>query len=175
MHYLIDIDGVCADFANALIDAIKPAVSKEDMIEWDILDAYFTAEERRRATQLLAQSEFWANLPVVDGAKDAISHLRLIGHTFEWVTSPWISCADFESARTSWIEQMFGGGERIQFRADKEKVDGDRLIDDKPDNVEKWQKAHRKGKAFLFRTQFNQGFNWPYIMENGWQDLGKIL
>ena len=177
MDYLIDVDGVCGKFAEALLDAIKPEFPQEKMVEWDILKGYFNEDERRRATHLLARPEFWADLDVVDGAQDAIKTLRGLGHSIKWVTAPWVSCPSWETVREQWIHRNFPGsdGEPIEFRADKEKVDGDRMVDDRPSNIEDWQRAHPEGKAFLFRTQFNQTVHPPYVMENGWQDLRKIL
>jgi 5'(3')-deoxyribonucleotidase len=95
----------------------------------------------------------------VDGAKRGIRDLKYLGHRITWLTSPYDSCPDWGGIRNAWIRQRFGG-DSVIIERNKEKIDGDVLVDDKPDNIRKWKKAHPVGHAILFETQFNRDFEW---------------
>jgi len=157
MKILCDADGVAADMVPALFDAMKDNLKVEDFPDWNIFER-FTKEQNEEKDEILGDPMFWANLPLVDGAKKAIRLLKAAGHDIVWVTAPWDACVGWEEARRFWIRENFGD-DKVHTTHDKEEIEGDLFIDDKPDNIKKWKAAHPSKKAFLFDTPHNKKFN----------------
>jgi 5'(3')-deoxyribonucleotidase len=155
MRLLLDVDGVVANMVLALLNAIGSKSTPSDFPTWDVLKA-LPKEEHDRAIEVLEDPSFWLNLPLVEGAKRGVQELRDQGYEVVWVTAPWKSCPGWDEARRSWIRKHFGPDDEIIITADKQTVDGDLFIDDKPDNVESWKKAHPGKPAFLFNTPHNK-------------------
>lgn len=174
MRILLDVDGVVADSVSYMLDILGISEEKrKKLINWNVLPD-MDKEDKKKAIELLSDSDFWRNLPLIDGAKEGVKTLRFLGHDIKWVTSPWSSCLGWEDARKEWLSKNFGGEDPIVFTRDKEEVDGDVFVDDKPENVEKWQRAHpREGHAFLFDTPFNRTFYWPTRVT--WKELVRML
>lgn len=160
---LMDVDGVCAEFTPALISAVGSDVRFEDMTRWDVF-TYFTPEQRELAYDYLSDPVFWRNLPVMEGAQEGVAFLE-VTHNIIWVTSPWASCEEWESARRDWLNEHFGmdkKGQPYHPTSDKARIEGDLIIDDKPDNVLSWSKAHPGKPAYLFDAPYNQDIQWPH-------------
>jgi 5'(3')-deoxyribonucleotidase len=168
---LIDVDGVAADMVGDLFPRVDPELKREDFPDWDIFDDLPDAQ-RKKAYEVLKDPEFWANLSLVDGAKKAIKHLKNFGHKIVWVTAPWPSCARWDEARTSWIRKHFGDEDEIRITSDKEKVEGDCFIDDKPDNIDDYKRAHPNAKVFIFDTPHNRKYTGAPRFT--WADVGKL-
>lgn len=155
MKLLLDVDGVVADFIGSLLETINSKLQPSDIKEWGFLEI-LPSDERAKAEAVLKKPSFWRNLPLLDGAKEGVQELRDRGFEITWLTSPWESCPGWDRARTEWVHHHFDERDPVIVRKDKEKVDGDVFIDDKPDNIEKWQKAHPNKKAFIFDAPYNQ-------------------
>ena len=155
----IDVDGVLADFAGALLDEFPLDLPEKP--PWDIIKLY-DPERREAVYDRLADPRWWVNLPVIDGATAGIKYLKSLGHELTYVTSPWDGCEGWEDARRVWLNQYFGVPPEDVF-PDKEKAkyEGDYLIDDKPQNIQEWSAANPQGTAFLYENLFNQRFDWP--------------
>jgi len=170
---LMDVDGVCADFSRALIAAVGSELRYEDVTRWDIL-GLFTPEQRELAYDYLSDPEFWRHLPVMDGAQEGVSFLEVTNNII-WVTSPWSSCEGWEAARREWLNEHFGmdqKGQPYHPTADKERIDGDLIFDDKVDNVVAWAKAHPDKVAWLFDAPYNQDFDWPHRVS--WEGILNV-
>lgn len=160
---LLDVDGVCADFSRGLIEAVGSHLLPEDVTRWDII-SLFTPEQRELAYDYLSDPSFWRNLPVMEDAQEGVKFME-VTHNVVWVTSPWASCEGWESARRDWLNEHFGMDEKGQPyhpTSEKERIDGDLLIDDKPDNVVSWAEAHPDKTAWLFEAPYNKNFEWPH-------------
>jgi len=158
---LLDVDGVVADFTKGVEDATNHKFSKEDLKVWDILDK-LDPEKKEHALEVLTEPEFWRNLPIIDGAQEVVNSWDSLGHDITWVTSPWVSCESWESARRDWLDMHFGLGTKGHHyipTSSKGKIVGDVFIDDKPKNVTEWMAAHPQGKAFIFDAPHNQSFH----------------
>ena len=167
----IDVDGVLADFAGALLGEFP--IELPENPPWDIIKLY-PPEVRERVYERLADPEWWANLPVVDGAKEGINHLQSLGHELVYVTSPWASCDGWEDARRAWLKKHFDvPPEKVFPDSEKAKYPGDYIIDDKKENIEEWAEAHPQGTAYLYETPFNQDFSWPNRVT--WDRLREIM
>jgi 5'(3')-deoxyribonucleotidase len=164
-----DCDGVVADFEASLVEAIGADLRERDT--WDIF-SYLTEEQAKAAREILAGGEFWANLPLIDGAKEGIDFLTNMGHEIVWVTSPWTSCPDWDAIRTEWLHRHFG--ERpVIITKEKDDREADAFIDDKPAHIEKWQAAFPNGKAYLYDQNYNRSFSWPRRFT--WDQVAKVF
>ena len=167
MKALIDVDGVVADFIGHVLDVLRSTKKPEDITDWHFL-TFLSPEEQAKAHELLDTREFWETLPLKEGARDGISHLRdFLGFDITWITSPWPGCAEWADARKAWIKRHFGN-DPVIIASDKEKYDGDLFIDDKPANVEKWRNSHLGKQAFLFDTPQNKSVLLPRVT---WESL----
>lgn len=179
MELLSDVDGVVADFILGLLEAVGSELTPKDIVEWDVVSQLPTQDERAHALLILSDPEFWANLPVKEGAKEGVNYLLGVGYKISWVTSPWESCEGWESARREWLNKHFEVKKRGQAyipTSAKEKIVGDVFIDDKPKNVVKWQRAHPTGRAYLFDAPYNQNnekFHWSRRIN--WKNVKEHL
>jgi len=168
---LIDVDGVTADMVRDLFERMGGTLKVEDFPTWDIFKQ-LSDEDREEAYSILSKSDFWANLPVVDGSQKGVRHLKNFGHEVVWVTSPWSGCPGWGDARTAWIKKHFGEGDEIHLRRDKENVDGDCLIDDKPDNVDTYKRVHPDATVLIFDTPHNKKYTG--VPRFKWNDVGML-
>lgn len=166
---LIDIDGVVADFKGAFLDELQLKDSNPE--SWDFLES-LKPKDKKEAEALMNDLEFWGGLPLIDGAKKAVKRLKAIGHEVVWVTSPWPSCIGWETARRSWIKDNFGDDDVI-VTSSKHHIDGDFFIDDKPENVEVWKKAHPYKKAFIYDQTYNRHYHGAPRFD--WSKVGILL
>lgn len=169
----MDVDGVVADTANYVFDALD--ISQEErkkFKKWEFFADMDEADEKR-GRELLKDPYFWETIPVMKGAKKGIEQLMRRGHRITWLTAPYKSCVEWTPVRIRWLRMHFGDIGPILVRKDKENVDGDVLIDDKPDNIRKWSDAHPLGHAILFQTPFNKDFMWyPRVT---WSSMPRVL
>lgn len=169
MKILMDVDGVVADTSGHLFELMELSDQKiKKLKSWGFFDD-MNEEDTKRGREILNTPRFWQTLPVKDGAKRGIRELKALGHRITWLTSPYESCPDWGGIREAWIRKHFGGSDQVIIRRDKENVDGKVLVDDKPDNIRKWGKAHPTGIAIIFDTQFNQDFHWG--IRANWSNL----
>jgi 5'(3')-deoxyribonucleotidase len=152
-----------------MLDASGTDKSPEDFKSWDVLDE-LTKEQKKEALLAMSTEEFWRGLPVMDGAKKGVRHLRNFGHQIVWVTSPWESCSGWERARRAWIREHFGDDD-IVITSSKGHVQGDVFIDDKPKNVREWRKSNPRGRALLFSAPHNLDEDLTHFT---WDDVGSL-
>ena len=173
MEILMDVDGVAADTANHVFDSL--GISEEERKKfkrWDFISDMSEGDEKR-GRELLKDPYFWETIPVKRDAKRVIREIEQRGHRIRWLTSPYPSCAEWAPVRRRWINRNFGGRWPITIERNKEKIDGDALVDDKPDNIRKWYDAHPLGHAILFDTPFNQDFKWG--TRANWSNMIRTL
>ena len=167
----IDVDGVLADFAGALLEEFPLELPENP--SWDIIKLY-DPEQREAVYDRLADPLWWANLPVIDGAKEGIRYLRGLGHDLSYVTAPWDSCEGWVHARREWLNRHFDVPVEKVFPVKKKYlVPSNYLIDDKPDNISEYSRECPESKAYLYDTPFNQSFDWPHRVT--WDRIREIM
>lgn len=172
MKILLDVDGVVADTMGHLFELMELSEEKIKRIRsWNVFKD-MDEEDAKRGREIMNTPRFWETLPLVDGAKRGVRELKYLGNRITWLTSPYDSCPDWGGIRNSWIRKHFGG-DPVIIEKDKEKIDGKILIDDKPDNISKWSKAHPVGIAILFDTQFNRDFHWN--LRADWSGMTRLF
>jgi 5'(3')-deoxyribonucleotidase len=157
-RFLCDVDNVVADFTGGVIKASGTSKKREDFNVWDVRKV-LSKEEWKRAEEAMGHPGFFLNLELVDGAKNKVRELKARGLEFIWVTAPWEGCTEWDSARRFWIRENFGSDDAVIITKDKEHIEGDIFLDDKPENVEKWLKAHKDKQAFIYDAPYNQGYD----------------
>lgn len=172
---LLDVDGVVADFTKGLEDAVGHKFSAEDLKSWDLIGK-LDPEQKEEALRVLSGPAFWRGLSVVDGAREGVRYLENMGFEITWVTSPWPSCESWESVRREWLDEHFGletQGHHYIPTSSKDKVVGDVFIDDKPENVDTWRKAHPDKRAYIFDAPHNKSYE--KAPRFTWGKVGSIL
>lgn len=157
---IIDVDGVTADFIKGLESAIDRKFSEEELGHWDLIKR-LPKDTKDEVYELLTEPDFWRRLPVIDGAQEGVKYIEGLGYQIIWVTSPWTSCESWESARHDWLNKHFDldkRGHEYHPTSDKERIDGEFIIDDKPENVKKWMDAHPSKRAFIYDAPYNKDF-----------------
>jgi len=166
---LLDVDGVCGGFVEALLQQIQANVSFEDIDRWEIFEQLSGVDERC-ARLVLDTAAFWRSTiqPYLE-AQIAITNWRAHGHEIVFVTSPWLTCKTWDHDRRAWLAQHFLPADVITTRA-KHHVTGDVFVDDRESNVTRWQQAHPLGLALLMcqphnRRAVRRRYSWPEIVE----------
>jgi 5'(3')-deoxyribonucleotidase len=166
----IDVDQVVADMIGDLFERMGGGLRPGDFPNWKVFED-MSEGQRGHAYSIMSRSEFWANLPLMDGALKAVKHLKDFGHEVIWVTAPW-KCRGWETARRAWIKHHFGN-DKVIVSADKEKsVKSGVFIDDKPDNIDDVQRANPDVKCFIFDTPHNRKYTGAPRFT--WADVGKL-
>lgn len=172
MRILMDVDGVLADFVGGVISLLNGRMIREDIKEWQFIEA-LPERDKLLVKAYMKNPGFWQLLPVIDGAKAGIAKLRE-KHEVIFVTSPWVSCKEWEFRRRRWLKRHFKAENRdIVFTHNKALVKGDLIIDDRPKNLQEWLKANAvRGHGLLYAQSYNEKF--PYVRFT-WDDIPEVL
>ncbi len=83
----------------------------------------------------MVEPGFYARLQPIPGAKKALREIRDAGHDVWIVTSPWVSNPTCASDKLYWVAKKYGShwASRVILTKDTTLVDGDYLINDKPE------------------------------------------
>lgn len=166
----MDVDGVVANFTGHLLNIIGSELTPADVTVWQVLDL-LKPSEKKEATAILNEPEFWRSQPVIEGAQDGIAQIKK-HHEIFWVTSPWIGCEGWEAARRWWLKDNFGVDHKhVAPLASKYIVVGDFIVDDKASHVDEWLE-HHDGQGFLFDAPYNQDSK---LQRMNWNDIPDPL
>ncbi len=133
------MDGVIANFEQGFLGAwIKrypeyPRIELADRKDFKVDNDYpETLRDQVRLTYHAAG--FYRNLPIIDGAREALLSLIATGHEVRICTAPLTRYDNCVGEKFEWVERHFGIAftKRIIIAKDKTVVGGDYLIDDKP-------------------------------------------
>lgn len=170
MRIGIDIDSVLAEAMPIFLASIKKRhgldLKKEDITEWNMkwgnIDLY------REICFVLDDHDMVLNMPLVDGAEDAMKHLRN-HHQVKLITSRAESRKPYTK---EWATKNFGEIEVVHTDADKNGYDVDVLVDDAPHHIEAFAKKNKW--AIIFDQPWNRyeefpGF--PVLRAKNWQEV----
>jgi len=168
MHILVDLDSTIADWGkqyDADLDALsmKHAGRQEDCacdIPRTINQKAFNLHEgmseaqSKIITEIMDRPGFYADLEPIEGAIEALHAMVEAGHDVSIVTSPWLTNPTCVQDKYDWVKKYLGAGweDRVIITKDKTLVDGDILIDDKPEIT---GKAEPKWRHILFDQPYN--------------------
>lgn len=172
LRILVDMDGVIADWGKewdrALGDA-NPAIPRHKQQTTFNLKAGLGEADCQRIDEIMATPGFYAALEPIDGAKAALKRLVKEGHDVRIVTSPWASNPTCASDKLNWVVKHYGShwAKRVIITSDKTFVDGDILIDDKPEVT--GDNPNPSWLHVIFSQPYNQHVDKPRLPQ--WTDV----
>jgi len=177
---LIDMDLTIADIYTPLVAHLnaeyslnlQPSKSISYFGDHKILCPDIT---RKMIDTIFSKDNFFLNLPVIPGAKSALSRLDKYLDIYI-VTSPWIYAKSPFKEKYLWLKKHFPKyASKIVATSQKHLIYGDYLIDDHIPFCKKWKEKHSKSIVCSLK------YNWTDtsivdITEDKWKDLAfKIL
>jgi 5'(3')-deoxyribonucleotidase len=171
---LVDCDDVVGRFNHGICKLIFERTgvqyTEEDIRTWDIFQTISHPEhpDLEDHCYAIANSPGWClDIEPFPGAQEGIAKLREVSEVF-FVTSPFKGIT-WEGERRAWIEKHFGVDKKhvIQAHA-KFLVRGEFLVDDKPDNIRKWQNYNPDDVAMLWDRPHNRDADDLYRVHS-WQ------
>ena len=141
MRTLVDLDGVAAGWGHGYDTLAEQfgllaegGMLYHERTTWDLRQG-LTERGLDITRQIMEYDGFYRNLPVIDGAQDAIERLQRTGHDVWFVSTPYLSNPSCANDKLAWVEEHFGP--RLMAKTiltmDKTVVIGDVLIDDRPE------------------------------------------
>ncbi len=175
---LVDVDGPLADFHGRAKDHINSKfglnVTDSDFETWDVTAVLPTQAMRDQMNADIAMPGFASSLMPSPGSQDAIESLRSVSKVL-FVTTPHPESKTWMRERQDWLAKHFGAKPHdIIHIFDKSHVLGDMLLDDKPSNVELWQKRHPQAAGLLWDMLYNRDVN-HLTRVNSWETVLDIV
>lgn len=161
-RFLCDVDDVICNYKQGFIAAVNASgvrQIKSDHVftNWDLSKSLgLTDEEEDKVYALINMPSFALNLAPLPGAVEGVKRIMEIADVL-FVTSPLKTSPTWSYERMHWLQKYFGEepGEKVISTHEKYAVEGDFLLDDKPDHVVEWQAQHPRGHAILWITPQN--------------------
>lgn len=138
MLILIDQDGVLANFEQGMQTRWQQKYGEPLPITADQRKHFYFADDlphlRSQVYEIFSDLDFFAHLPPIDGAIEAMHALLDAGHDVRICTAPINAYRYCVGEKFAWVEEHLGHEwiGRIVLTKDKTWVRGDILIDDKP-------------------------------------------
>lgn len=179
MIVLVDLDGVVADFERGFLDEWNrrhpetPGIPLESRTTFHVRDQYAPAL-RADVEAIYQAAGFYQSLPLVQGAKEALSEMHSMGFEVFICTAPLKQYRNCVLEKYEWVEEMLGGEwvSRIIMTKHKHRVLGDGLIDDNPDPLGKDQSAKPTWTHVMFDQPYNRAVNSSHrITWRTWKSL----
>lgn len=140
MIILVDMDGVLADFELGLLNTFKAKYPDKACIELKDRNQFYAHKQypessRALIWKIIYAPGFFRNLPPIPGAVEAMQALSKTSHELFLCTSPLTQYENCVLEKYQWVDEHLGKAftKRIILTKDKTLVQGDYLIDDRPD------------------------------------------
>jgi len=152
--FLVDLDGVIANFVAGSIEACELPLREEDVQQWDYYEPYMTRYEFWR--RIHEHKYFWEDLPVYPVSYELVDDLESRGDVI-FCTDP-SGDDDAATGKVKWLKRngfVTPGGNNFVLTHYKHLLakPGVVLIDDYPANVERF--IQHGGEALLFDRPWN--------------------
>ena len=158
---LLDADEVLADFQGSVLGIISRVTGKpvcpSDCKQWDFFSQFLqTPEHHAEAMSEVGLPGFCASIAPLPGAQEGVARLREVADVYV-VTSPFDS-TPWVQERYAWLWEHFQiPRKHVVFTSSKFLVDGDMLVDDRPENVINWKIAYPDRQALLWDIPNTRG------------------
>ena len=138
MIYLIDMDGVVADFERELLDQFRKLYPNKNYVSLDkrttsTTEEQYPLEDRPLLRSITSSPGFFLNLKPIEGSLNALLELKSIsGNEVFLCSSPTNIYKQCVQEKYMWVEQHLGHEwtQKIILTKDKTLVYGNYLIDD---------------------------------------------
>jgi len=178
----IDCDGVLGDFTGHCLEKVRmmgePSPKTEDIIEYRI-EKFLSPEQVQYMYSALKQKNFWANLPLIPGAQDAIAEIKYFGFNVLYVTAAWGTCPDWQWLRADWLKRYFDANEDdIIICRKKGHILVDAMIDDYDKNIRDFVTKQPGKTAFLMAQPWNSNSSvvtLPNVCRVDWNEIISVL
>ena len=175
---LVDMDGVIADFEQAVLSRFqiqypqKRFIEKKDRKEFYIDHDYIALGSSHLVKDIIETKGFYASLPLINGAKVALTEMEKKGYEVFLLSSPLQNYRHCVLEKYEWVKRNLGPAwtKKIILAREKTVVMGDILIDDRP-NIVGADKA--SWKHVYFNQPYNAGYNKPRI--KNWKDWESVV
>lgn len=171
----VDVDEVMADFQGAVFPIIHEVtgrkMSKDDFdgTFWDMF-SLITEDERKQVFAECSRPGFCANLEPVPGAREGLAELRKYADVY--AVTAHFSSQTWVYERDWWLQRHMGFSRTdITHTSAKHLVKTDACLDDKPENVTKWHKAHPNGLAMLWPIPNTRKMPLDHYRVADWDDV----
>jgi len=174
--FLVDCDGVVADFVTAALKLIEEKTGdvylhSDVKSHWNIFKALQRQDIEHILPEAISKENFCYNIPPMPGAQEGIKSLQEHGDVY-MLTKPFNE-RNWIYERTCWIQDNLGLSHRnIIFTGAKQLVRGTTLIDDSHENLSKWQSLNAIGVPLLWDAPYNEDkkeftrvYNWPQTLK----------
>lgn len=161
-RFLCDVDDVLANYcqgftACVISTGVRNIKMDHPYDDWDLSKSLgLTDEEEAKVYSLINMPGFATMLQPCPGAVDGLKKVMEMADVL-FVTSPLKSSPTWAHDRRLWLEKYFGDeqGKKIVSTHEKYAVDGDFLLDDKPEHCAGWSAEHLMGIPLLWSTGRN--------------------
>lgn len=181
---LVDCDDVVADCNTAIlakaneIGQLNPPLTKEACRQWDIFKEPRVKPFKDELWKAINDTPGWiAGLKPHLHAIHAIHRIGMFAEVSMCTSS--VASPHYHFERIEWAEKHIGlDRKHIIFAHPKFKVDGDFLIDDRPDNCFAWTEAHPEGTAILLANEMNiwdRRHSDRVVFTNDWDRIEKMI
>lgn len=165
---ICDVDGVLANTKEAALHASGSPLHPDQLERYEIM-SYLSEAEQERLHACWADAEWWRAVPVMAGAKEAFENIQACAKHVLLATRPWLACVGWESARRAWLLEHFGvHHDDVAIIGPKERIAGDVILEDMPENLERFVSRQRPPAIFgtsfgwLYDHAYNKAYPWPH-------------
>lgn len=164
---LCDVDGVISNFVKRALPIIKEikniSLDPNTVTGFHLNIVYSLNDEQTEQYFRACESQgFVLGMELIPGVIEAIAELEKLSEIV-YVTAPWPSSPYWMYERDKWIRDRFGPQSKIIHTNQKQYVQGDIFIDDRPLNVIEWASRNPNKLAILW----DQPWNKDIILESG--------
>lgn len=176
---LLDCDGVLADFHTPCLKIINELSGKdhklEDLTEWNLFDALGVTDIVRKQTYDRMNKPGWCrDIQLYPGCVEGVKNLRQVANVYV-CTSP-MNGPTWTHERDQWLREHFDfTTKHIIHTSAKYVCAGDFLVDDRIDNLRKWEKCHPYGIPIRWVVPQYGGQVWDGVSMSDWDQLVRYV
>lgn len=177
---LVDMDGVLCKWQDMYDNLLRthyphiPIFPFEKVTRFKT-QSFYADEYRAEIAEMMNMPGFYRDLEPMEGAVEALQAMRAAGIQVFICTAPYVTNKTCASEKMEWVEKHLGSDwlNRTIITSDKTLVNGDFLIDDKPDIkgaiVPAW-------KHVVFDAPYNRGIEPRLDVWDQWLEvLSKLV
>jgi 5'(3')-deoxyribonucleotidase len=162
----IDMDGVLVDLYPTWVQRYNKATGSDlkpaELTTWDLRN-HIPEENVGMMMELLFEEDLFSDLPVIDGAKEAIARLEELGFKIIILTHAWDNNINILSGKVKWLKKHFPQLlDDAIFCKNKSFVHTEFIVDDAVHHIS----GHPANHAFLMKASHNKSqHTWETIIK----------